>query len=346
MNGNLEKYDTQKYHVEPREGKKPSPKAYHWNEIKLEIGLISQRLLEKTGFQHKTLWDLLQLFGAVAVPIVLFLAGQSIQERSQLIAENNRNQEILSTYLEEMTDLLLDYHLRDSQQNSLPTQNGSEVNQVARAKTLNAVRRLSDGDSKGQIIKFLYESDLIGRCSLSVTQLEATNCQPAILHLNDARLNETIVLSQETLFPGIDLQRVELNNASLAGVDLSYAQLQHARLRTVDLSGAILQGANLQNADLANANLSGVRMSNAVLSSATLYGADLSNATMQNADLSDAHLNGANLNDADLQDADLRHTALDGASLQDTDLKGAQYNRTTTFPTSFNPLESGMILAE
>lgn len=320
-----------------------------WNERRIEAGILAWKLWQWTGFSSKSGWDWLQLLAASAVPVVIFFAGQAIQERNQLIAAGDRrqeieiatdakNQEILSTYLEDMTKLLLDKSLRHSESHS-------EVQVVARIKTLNVARRLAnDGESKGQILKFLYEADLIGKCQVK-GQIKCGNRQNSILHLGDARLDQASVPST-ALFPGIDLTEAWLPEATLTGIDLTNAQLQKANLREANLNGAILNDANLSIAVLNEASLSGTDMHRSVLRNASLEKADLKNAILMDANLSGAVLKSANLDGANLQNADLRNANLDGASLHNTDLKGAKYNSATQFPKTLSPFEVGMTLIQ
>lgn len=326
-----------------------------WNEIRVEADLFVRKIWRQIGFENKTLWDWLQLGAGVAVPVVLFFAGQAIQERSQIIADNNRNQEILSTYLEDITKLLLDKNLWHSEDNS-------EVQVVARIKTLNAVRRLDgDGESKGQLLKFLYEADLIGKCQIK-DEIKCGPRQDTILHLNDARLEQARIPSIGA-FPGIDLNDARLSKAILTGIDLTNAQMQRANLQESNLNGAKLDDADLTKVILNNAHLLGAKMHRSILKTALIENADLSNALLEDANLNNAFLKGAkldhaNLQNADLASADLRNASLDGASLQsadlrnanldgtllqNADLKGAKYSSTTQFPRDFDPGERGMI---
>jgi uncharacterized protein YjbI with pentapeptide repeats len=205
-----------------------------------------------TGFTGKTLWDWLQL---LIVPLMLAFAGfwfslqqseisalasQRQHDSDQKIAADNRQNDMrialdqqrettLKTYLDDMSDLLLNHNLR----NSKP---GDEVTQVARARTLTALRRL-DPQRKGALLRFLYEANLISRRS-------------PIFDLNGADLS------------GADLSNAALNNANLSGAflictflnnaDLAHSFLNNANLKGADLSGADLSGADLSGADLKN----------------------------------------------------------------------------------------------
>jgi uncharacterized protein YjbI with pentapeptide repeats len=111
---------------------------------------------------------------------------------------------------------------------------------VIRAQTLTALRQL-DGERKGLLLQFLYESGLIGR-------LAPGEIGP----------------------PGVVEALVELRGADLNGANLSGADLSHARLR-----GANLWGANLSDAELDGTNLSGAILSGADFTGARVTGAQL-----------------------------------------------------------------------
>jgi hypothetical protein len=112
-----------------------------------------------TGFRGKTLWDLL---GLLIVPVVIALAGWWLSEvstRNQQRIENQRAQaqqrieddrvreSVLQSYIQHMTELLLDKGLAISKQDQ-------PVRSIARSSALTAVRQL-DGDRKGILLQFL-----------------------------------------------------------------------------------------------------------------------------------------------------------------------------------------------
>jgi hypothetical protein len=96
----------------------------------------------------KTLWDWLQL---LLVPVVLaivafsFNAGQA--STSQQIEEKSKQEQVVDNYLNQMSTILLQYHLHDSQPND-PTR------ALAQALTLTALDRLDSG-YKNIIILFI-----------------------------------------------------------------------------------------------------------------------------------------------------------------------------------------------
>ena len=180
----------------------------------------------RTGFGGKTLWDWLRL---LVVPLMLAVAAfwfnsaqrtaeleiEDNRRRAELEIEDRRQQEAaLQAYLGNMTELLLDKALRTSEE-------GDEVQAVARARTLTALRGL-DGIRKGILLRFLYESGLIGG-----------------EHQSGQIISPVIDLR------GADLREADLREADLRGVNLRGVDLRGADLFVADLTGADLSGASL-----------------------------------------------------------------------------------------------------
>jgi hypothetical protein len=186
-----------------------------------------------TGFQGKTVWDLLQL---LIVPLALAVIGlwfAAQQDARQQQIENQRAEaerklvqqraqdEALQAYLDQMSALLLEKDLRDSKKDS-------EVRILARARTLTVLRRLGPS-SKGTVVQFLYEAGLIKGAQPVVSLLQAD--------LSNADLR------------GATLSHANLFRADLRGAVLSYAHLNPADLSHADLSFAALSGADLSHAE-------------------------------------------------------------------------------------------------
>jgi uncharacterized protein YjbI with pentapeptide repeats len=246
-----------------------------------------------TGFSGKTLWDwlslLLQLLGVIAIPLAIalgttYFSTQQNQTSTQ-IATSQQQEACLQTYLDRMSDLLLNHNLRKSQP-------GDEVSQVAREQTLTTLRRL-DGYHNNILLQFLQDAHLIDMKN-AVIDLHTANLSNADLstaNLSGANLSGANLSTA-------NLSGANLSNASLNGANLGNAALSGADLSTADLSSAILSDADLSNADLSNANLSGVGLSNANLSNANLSNADLSGAIVTQGQLNTvASLHGATMPD-------------------------------------------------
>ncbi|MFL5804405.1 MAG: pentapeptide repeat-containing protein [Roseiflexaceae bacterium] len=252
------------------------------------------------GYQReKTLWDWLQL---LIIPIVLVVGGfflnrteringEKIAERraatEREIADRRAQDTVLDTYLDRMAELLVDTQL-------LKSQPDDEVRDIARTRTLTALRRL-DGERNQILIRFLRDARLLGR-------------QPgpgiSIIDMRQANLR------------GINLRGVNLRGANLQSVNLQEADLQNTNLQEANLQGANLAGTNLQGSSLLETNLRGADLRGADLREATLWEADLREADLREANLHGAGLHGAKLHSANLRGAKLQDDSLQGASLQ------------------------------
>lgn len=266
-----------------------------------------------TGFPNKTLWDWMQLLivpVVLAVGALLFnfavnrneqkIADQRYQndqkivtQRAQIereIALDNQQETLLQTYLDRMSDLMLNNHLRKSALKD-------EVQQIARARTLTVLPRL-DAHRKGSLIKFLYESDLI-------SAIEKT----CVIDLKDA-----------------DLSKVNLKGYILKGINLSGANLVEANLQDAFLDGANLSGANLSGADLNRTSLNKVNfglihvVEMETIDKIPIIQVRATNLSRTN--LKEASLRGTVLYGAILEDVDLTRT-----NLEEADLTGAYINR-------------------
>src|SRR5215208_4315863 len=262
-----------------------------------------------TGFTGKTLWDWLHLLSALAIPVVLAVAGyyfssqqderqRLIEDRraksEQAIEEQRAQDAALQAYLDQMSQLMLGGNLRDSEEDS-------EVRTLARARTRTVLARL-DGNRKGRVVQFLYEASLIDR-------------EQPVVSLSDVRLHGADLSLLD--LSGVDLSSADLSEANLSSADLSDADLSGAELKDADLSFASISGANMSGTYLNRANLSETDSIEADLRGADLSGADLSGAFLRDADLRETYLIETNLSDTDLSDAKLSDAIIRGANLRD-----------------------------
>jgi hypothetical protein len=195
----------------------------------------------------KTLWDWLDL---LIVPLVLALGAIwfNIQTRkTERKLESERLAEaVLQSYLEKMTEFLLENQLGSSEPKS-------KLRVVARAHTLTALRGL-DGTRKGILLKFLYETELIiPHTSPDPSQSKGTVIELFLADLSEANLIDAF-LKGANLFR-VDLKRANLSLSTLIDAHLDGARLEGADLRNANLIGAHLNYVNLSNADLRKADL-------------------------------------------------------------------------------------------
>lgn len=313
------------------------------------------------GLNDKTLWDVLSLLCTAAIPLTIGLmtlkqadSARQQEEQSQIRNDDNQKAKIMSDYLDAMTKYLLE--------DSAKAPISSKATMIARARTLNTLRQL-DANRKGQLLKFLYEANLVTPCKPDAVTGKATNCKVSKLGLNEARL-DAVTFDIPIPMPGIELTGASLPKAELPGIDLTRAQLQKANLEGANLEGAtltqaqlnsvILRDAKVTDADLGKAVLTKSLLSNVDLRGSRLIGsslkrADLSNANLSNSDLTSANLQNAifknaTLDNSNLTKADLRDADFTGATLtRTTILRGALYNKRTKFPENFKPDGIGMI---
>jgi len=215
--------------------------AVFW--VAVVVGVIGGYFFHlNTGFpENGRLWDWMQLLSApVFVSALPFIfTGQRHQaddkaaaptaqsgqpDKAELQVEEDRKHEAaLEAYQDYMLGLLLDKNLSGSQP-------GSDVREVARARTLTTLRRVGT-NRKGEVLRFLREAGLIYRGK-------------AIVDLREADLRSA------------DLSNIKLSGSDLSGTDLSNADLSGADLNNVLLNGANLKGANLRGASYTQEQLS------------------------------------------------------------------------------------------
>jgi uncharacterized protein YjbI with pentapeptide repeats len=151
----------------------------------------------------------------VALAAGVFWFNDQTRKSEQAIAQDRVREEALQRYLATMQELILDKGLRRSEKDA-------EIRDVARARTLTVLRSL-DGNQKGEVARFLYEADLIGKAGVS----------------GEGRVIETTI--------------IDLRDANLSGVklrDVVIVDLKGANPSNVCLSNANLRGANLSDANL------------------------------------------------------------------------------------------------
>ena len=273
----------------------------------------------------KTLWDWGSLLG---VPLSLAILGYFLQQQQQKrseklsedqrrIADNETKEEVLQTYFDRLSVLLIDRNLialSNKSESSTITPEEQELLDsaldVIRARTLSILRRFeNDAERKTSVINFLIETEIVGKSKLNLSGANLSEANLSRANLSGANLSRAN-LSEAFLY-GANLTNVNLQGANLEGANLSDANLSEAflygaNLTNVNLEGANFSRANLSEANLTNVNLQGANLYRANLSEAFLYRANLKDANLRNANLSGASLSGASLRNANLRDANLK----------------------------------------
>jgi len=213
-----------------------------------------------SGFEGKTLWDILDL---LIVPIVLavgaFLLSRAESRTEREIAAERRREDALQNYLDKMAELMLEKGLRQSEGEPEDKETYEAARDVARARTLTVLRVL-DGERKGILLRFLHESELIQK---------QDEQQDAVVTLHWADLSGAGLLGAD--LGGAYLRVADLLGADLRGTYLGGAELGAANLLGADLRWANLSWANLLGADLRGANLGGAYLERAELGAAIFH---------------------------------------------------------------------------
>jgi uncharacterized protein YjbI with pentapeptide repeats len=199
----------------------------------------------------KTLFDWLDL---LIIPLSLGLLGWLYKEAEKSQAERSEKEksrnESLNSFFNVITDL--------QQKNDL---SGNPSNQAkAMAKTrINMTLSQLDGARKGQVLQFLYESDLIDVSPK--LKLLGANFNEAILDqivlggseirgaffkntsIKDANLNGII-------FNSCNLENANLSGSLVVNSNFAYTNLRNSKMKNMDLTTVEFEGADLTKADL------------------------------------------------------------------------------------------------
>ena len=183
-----------------------------------------------------------------------FKFNQRQRERDEVLENKQAQDNAIQAYLDQMSDLLVDRHLR-----SLPK--GSDIHRLAEARTLEVLLGL-DSERKRRPLKLVYGLGLIKN------GLHTAERDGALLDVENLSLNNLDTGERDGAL--LDLQNLSLDHA-----DLTELSLRDAYLRFADLRGADLQGSDLSGADLSYADLRGANLTNTDLSAVNLSGANL-----------------------------------------------------------------------
>jgi len=315
-------------------------------------GKITERTTITTTQDAKTLWDWLSLFG---VPLSLLILGYFLEQLQQTraaqqveaekvraeqqaetdkeIAASNQREEALQSYVDRLSDLLIDKNLIIKATKPEDKELVDAAADVIRVRTLSLLRRLGqDGERKGHVLRLLIDTEVISKLKLKLCDANFSRAILCDVYLSKINLKK-VNLRFANLFDS-KLNETILSETDLFGADLSFAKLIKAKLDDADLTEA-----KLNNADLTEANLTGVFLMDAKLIGVILKRANLKRAKLINADLSGANLSGADLTKADLTDAkNWSEAQLAAAILCETKLpEGCTLNPNRDAPSTESP---------
>jgi uncharacterized protein YjbI with pentapeptide repeats len=277
--------------------------------------------------EEKTLWDWMEL---LIVPLVLAVGGvlynHAEQRRNRENLLQNTQEAILRQYFDDMTELLIDKGLRQSEVES-------EKRTIARAKTLMALRTLN-GERKGLLLRFLFEAKLINSESpvIILSGADFSKAELQYANLSGANL-------KDTNFKEAQLYCAYLNDTNMEGINLNNSVLVLTEIKKANLRDAALNQSNLSSVNLEGSDLKSAHLSKSVLFNANLKDTDLSSAFLVDADLREAILDEADLDFAKFNGADLRKATLKHAKLWYTDFEKAKISKSQLEQTVWKDTE-------
>jgi hypothetical protein len=220
--------------------------------------------------QKVTFWHLV---GAFAIPVGGgfliawggFKFNQKQRERDEIIENKQAQDSAIQAYLDQMSDLLVNQHLR-----SLP--NGSDIHKLAEARTLEVLLGL-DSERKRRPLKLVYGLGLI-------TDLRGANLTN--VDLSDANLSGANLLPYDEQYPA-KLSLHNLRDHALPSVDYLHSLAKHRSAELKRLRGLpSRQTHSLRNRLLGRKPITFTNLTDTKLANANLAGAILANADLRN----------------------------------------------------------------
>ncbi|CAD0185982.1 hypothetical protein RUESEDTHA_02885 [Ruegeria sp. THAF57] len=274
-----------------------------------------------SGFQGRTLWDVLNL---LIVPFVLAVGGfllndisvkrQNEIQQQETLRQRERDESRLQTnalqaYFDAIGELQLEQSLGKVWVRPA-------VLAIARTKTQTIMREINR-ERQGLVVQFLKDANLIvhRQPATVVPFYQSNDCSPQSTTKAD---NRAFLSLEDTKLIGVSLA-----NADLQAVELTEVDMREADLRNANLSSAILVNSDLRGANLSSANLIGAEMTGAYLVNTQLRGAGLTGAILRC-----SFLRGANLEAADLRRANFRGSSMEGANFWAADIRNADLSET------------------
>lgn len=287
---------------------------------------------EWSGFSNKTTWNWLDLlFVPFLLAIAAFGLDYQLNRRHHTATQNQTEQERLIEYISEMKELLQ----ADAKETIEEIRDNNY--KIMRALTASMLYGINDLTRKKEILRFIYEADLI----------KSRNCK------RDTSLKTKVFLHEvnleKVILGGLDLRCIDLRNTNLKQTNFKNTDLRAANLvgATIDEKTDFL-GANLidtkidensfqknqphiyenwkivnvlplssneKDRDLTDKKLTNMNLNYAKLINFNLTKADLSNTTIKYADLTGANLTGSKLGKTEFQETYLKDITIDDDTL-------------------------------
>jgi uncharacterized protein YjbI with pentapeptide repeats len=245
---------------------------------------------KKDAFWYLTLFEILTILCAAAIPIALGIYAGLTSEQQQKEAEETRQFD-LKQAAELRQQSLYDKFLNDMYNLDKDGQLADEKNPWVFANAyFRVAHRQCDAIRRADILQFLQEKQLIGKAISTKTR--SAQQSDNIIRLNELNFDNIHLISQTGSLNQLNLAKVSFDQVSMINAKFSYVNLDnttfnHARLNHVkfddsSLVDAIFDSTKLQQADFGNSNLTRTRFLNVDLSTAKLTKNQLQQAIFYN----------------------------------------------------------------
>jgi uncharacterized protein YjbI with pentapeptide repeats len=205
-------------------------------------------------------------------------SARAMREQDQRQADENNRRLMFKEYIDDMKELLLDEHFDESINQSLLQ---------IRMQTLTVLKYLDD-DRKRDVIKFLYENQLI------------VHDQPRTVNLR-----------------GADLTGIKFRKSSTEACNLSHIYLPGIYAQNIQFKGCILIHAVFNDSSMAGATFDSCHLWAATFSKTNLSRAYFLNNRMYQVKLDGAILVGSSIRDSLFQEVDLKNADLYRSDISD-----------------------------
>jgi uncharacterized protein YjbI with pentapeptide repeats len=210
----------------------------------------------KDGSSPKKLWDWLDLLIVPSsIGIVSWIYSMQEKEKETRKEYENKQNETLDSYFKTISDLIIKSNLLNHNLNK-------ESKLIARTRTIVAIENLNSV-RKGQVLQFLYESNLIHYNILELVGANFRYSEVSGIVLRNITIkgvffcNSTFIQSflDNSNFTACDFSNTDFTDSSMQNTNLSYTKLLNCKLINLDLTHVDFEGADLTNADLTNSKI-------------------------------------------------------------------------------------------
>lgn len=223
------------------------------------------------------------------------------EEETREIEDKRAKESVLQSYLDQMTKLLLEHKLVETDEQAI-------VRKIARAWTISAFESL-DGKGRSIVFRFLYESGLL---------TYSHNSGP-ILEMNEVSLSEMFTYMNN--FSNINLRRSQITDSYLAEINMSKSVLtdmlfSDTRLEMCDFEDSDFTDSDLGGNLIIECNFRSTRLFKAFMTdtsirSSDFEGAILTELTAPRITVNETNMKGVNFHKADIEDGSFIETNLE-----------------------------------